>query len=539
MPILTFIDTLGIQSFIFSSNRLKDVVGGSELVSQATSRQGWIKELGYQSNVIVGAGGNLLLQFKDKDQAKTFAAKFSRKALKEAPGLEVALVHHRYDTGQLAQAIQEIQIKIENHKLERCPSVPLLGLGVTASCRESQRPAVTLTEGEPIAGEVAIRRQDTYQNQQRWLNFLPCNYKAFKQGEGVPVELTFPLELDDLGRSYGDLSLMGVVHIDGNGIGKKLKCWLEGQQGQNDETVCNKYKDLSHKLDNIAEQIFKTLINRIISAIKWEDRWEDRARYTLWSKVLQSGFPLYCKKDRNNGQLQLFLPIRPILLGGDDMTFVCDGRIAMDLAATALAEFEKIPAPDQIGSVKACAGVALVKTHTPFARAYKLAESLCISAKHMLSNNKHTLSNNKGIDRSALDWHIGLSSPSETLNALRQRQYGDELTCRPYLLRQYAEHGFEPSWNWLAEEVLGTTGKGFRTSDPTKTPNWTAHRSKLKALREIVRKKDPNEVENALEAWKVAHPELDLPDKMKSGFIAGRTPFLDAAELLDIHFPLG
>ena len=529
MPILTFIDTLGIQSFIFSSNRLKDVIGGSELVSQATSRQGWIRELGYKNNVIVGAGGNLLLQFEDKEEAKTFAAKFSRKALNEAPGLEVALVHHKYDTGQLAQAIQEIQIKIENHKLERCPSVPLLGLGVTAACRESQRPAVTLNvegEGEPIAGEVAVRRQDTYQNQKRWLDFLPCNYETFKLGKGVPVELTFPLELDDLGRSYGDLSLMGVVHIDGNGIGQKLKSWLDDQQGQNDATVCNEYKVLSHELDNITEKIFKTLIDRIISAIKWEDQ-----RYTLWSEVLQSGFPLYCRKEHNNKQLQLFLPIRPILLGGDDMTFVCDGRIALDLAATALAEFEKISAPEQIGSVKACAGVTLVKTHTPFARAYKLAESLCISAKHMLQEKNWT-------DRSALDWHIGLSSPSETLNALRQRQYGDKLTCRPYLLRQYAEYGFEPSWNWLAEEVLGTTGKGFRTSDPEKTPNWTAHRSKLKALREIVRK-GPDEVKNALDAWKVAHPKLNLPDKMEKGFIGGRTPFLDAVELLDIHFPLG
>ena len=257
MPILTFIDTLGIQSFIFSSNRLKDVVGGSELVSQATSRQGWIKELGYQANVIVGAGGNLLLQFKDKDEAKTFAAKFSRKALDEAPGLEVALVHHEYNAGQLAQAIKEIQIKIENHKLERRPSVPLLGLGVTAACRESQRSAVTLdVEGVPIAGEVATRRQDNYQNQKRWLNFLPCNYKTFKPGKGAPVELTFPLELDDLGRSYGDLSLMGVVHIDGNGIGQKLKNWLKDQvdQEQNDETVCDEYKALSHKIDNIAEQ---------------------------------------------------------------------------------------------------------------------------------------------------------------------------------------------------------------------------------------------------------------------------------------------
>ena len=85
-----------------------------------------------------------MLYFEDCPQAKKFAAEFSRKMLDKAPGLEVALVHQEYEKGQLAKAIRDVQIKIENHKLERFPSVPLMGLGVTAACRETRQPAVAL-----------------------------------------------------------------------------------------------------------------------------------------------------------------------------------------------------------------------------------------------------------------------------------------------------------------------------------------------------------------------------------------------------------
>ena len=535
MPVLTFVDTLGIQSFVFASNRLKDVVGGSELVYQATSRDGWIQQLKYQTELIVGAGGNLLLKFDTCDEAKTFAAQFSHKLLNEAPGLEVALVHHEYQNGSLAKAIQAIQIKIERQKFERCPSVPLLGLGVTATCRETRLPATSLdVEGIPISEGIAKRREDKNQSQERWLKYLPCNDQNFQRGNGGRVDLAFPMELDDLGRSRGDISLMGVVHADGNGIGQKLKKWLDGrvENGSKDEEVRTGYQEISKALDRLSGQVFKKLLKRIVDAIQWDDR----DGYVLRSASLQQSFKLRCEKDRKSGKLLLSLPIRPILLGGDDFTFVCDGRIALDLATTALTEFEQTNPPDGIDQVRACAGVALVKTHAPFARAYKLAESLCISAKSWLrAQNKE--------NQSALDWHIGLSSPTETLQALRQRQYtagGNQLTCRPYPLSQCGRALFEPNWNWLAKDVLGAKGNGFRTSDPSTTPNWQAHRSKLKTLREIVRE-GRDEVRNALEAWKVAHPKLALPDNgnMKDGFIAARTPLLDAIELLDIHFPLG
>lgn len=532
MPVLTLIDTLGIQSFVFASNRLKDVAGGSWLVDQATSKEGWIKRLVPPDNIIVGAGGNLLIKFVDSDVAKgldvakEFATRLSREVLDKAPGLEVAIAHQEYQEGQFVQAVRNIQVVIEKQKLERRPSVPLLGLGVTAACRETRLPAVGTDEGVPIAAGVALRRQDSDKHQDRWLKFLPSDYQSFQRGQGGVVELAFPLELDHLGRSSGDTSLMGVVHMDGNGIGQKLKTWLEehAAKGTADATVEQEYRSWSVALDQLAEGAFRSLVNRVVAAI----RWEERNGYVLHCATLNQSFALRCEKDRQSGRFLLYLPVRPILLGGDDLTFVCDGRIALDLSAAALGEFEQTSIP-HLGAVRACAGVALVKTHTPFARAYDLAESLCTSAKQMLRE--------KNLAESALDWHIGFSSPTETLSGLRKRQYvseTNELTCRPYLLGKSEQ---SPSWRWLAEEVLGTRGNGFHTDDPKNGANWSAHRSKLKALREIVRE-GRSEVEKALNAWTVAHPLLALPAGMPNGFTGSRTPLLDAIELLDIHFPL-
>jgi hypothetical protein len=203
MPVLTFVDTLGIQSFVFASNRLKDVVGGSWLVDQVTAKDSWAGK--YRDEIIIGAGGNLLLQFADDTRAKRFAAEFSRRVIDTTPGLEATIVHHLYADGQLAEAIRSIQVMIEREKLERQPNLPLLGLGVTATCRETQLPATAIDDNEmPLAAGVAARREQLEAQDSRWQQFLP---PELFQDPGPVVEPAFPRDLDNLGRSSGDTSM--------------------------------------------------------------------------------------------------------------------------------------------------------------------------------------------------------------------------------------------------------------------------------------------------------------------------------------------
>ena len=525
MPVLTFLDTLRIQPFVFASNRLKDVVGGSWLVRQATARDGWVTELGYENRVLVGGGGNLLLRFDGNTEAKDFAARFSRCVLDRAPGLEVVIAHRSYSSGQLAPAIGNVLTDIERCKLERQPSVPVLGLGVTAACRQTRLPAIHSCKEDdylPVAASVRARRDCRGALDQWWHRFLPTGWSSFSVGGSDPIRLAFPQDLDDLGRSPGDTSLIGVVHIDGNAVGKKIKKWLQDQHTKPDAKVDVEYRAISGGLDKLAREVLVKLVERTAAAVRWDP---NTRSYEVWSK-LGKAFRLRSESD------VVYLPLRPVLCAGDDLTFVCDGRIALDLASRALELFQSQSVP-AIGKVGACAGIALVKSHAPFARAYDLAEELCLSAKKFLraKNREH---------ESALDWHIGLPSTTESLDDIRERQYQDQagnvdlrLTCRPYPLGGGSSPPPEPTWRWLTTELLAAEGNGFHGA------RWRDHRAKIKSLPEIARG-GPDDVARALKAWEIAAHSLKLPSPIEKGFWGARkTPLLDAIELLDVHLPLG
>ncbi len=171
--------------------------------------------------------------------------------------------------------------------------------------------------------------------------------------------------------------------------------------------------------------------------------------------------------------------------------------------------------------------MALVRVHTPFARAYQLAEALCSSAKWKLKQQEQK-------EGCALDWHIGLSRPGETVEDIRKRQYqaaNCSLTCRPYRLGS-GENDSE-TWTWLSRTLLDDKSYGLRGDV------WSRRRNKVKALASLVRE-GPEGVAGPLSAWKVLDKALRLPEPIeKDGFYAKqRSPLLDAVELLDVHLVL-
>src|ERR1700721_2543680 len=124
MPVLTAIDVLGIQSYVFASNRLRDVVGASYLVEWATSRDGGLRldNDGVPTpEIIVAAGGNAILRFGTPDAARQFVLSYSRRLLEQTPGLDVAIAHQSYDNGKLAHGLLALQVELAKAKLNRRP----------------------------------------------------------------------------------------------------------------------------------------------------------------------------------------------------------------------------------------------------------------------------------------------------------------------------------------------------------------------------------------------------------------------------------
>jgi hypothetical protein len=325
-----------------------------------------------------------------------------------------------------------------------------------------------------------------------------------------------PRELDDLGRSHGDTSLLAVVHLDGNRIGARITQWLGAQRGRPDEEVWRRFGELSADLDALATTAMERVMERVARSMeKTED--ED---FALRGALPELSFTLQrAQADVALGdEAGLCLPVWPVLVGGDDVTFVCDGRIALDLTVTALAAFEETTIRE-LKQVTGSAGVAIVRSHAPFARAYELSEALCRSAKTRWA---------KGGERGcALDWHVGEVRPGESVAALRRRQYNDQkLTARPMLLGDVATRS---SWRWLDAELLSPQGQRSFRGDL-----WAERRNKVKGLREALREGELS-VDRTLAAWRRVDARLELPPGTNVGT---HTPVLDAIELMDVHLPL-
>lgn len=536
MPVLTGIDVVGIQRFIFGSNRLRDVVGASWLVEWAASGKGALAGIP-ESRILLAAGGNAIVAFEGADaeaHSRKFAGILTRRLFDDAPGVEAVITHRFFNDGELARALRALQVDLAREKLERRPHAAMLGLGVTAGCANTGLPA---TDFDPRSSAPLSRQAFTQsaravreEAKKRWRDFLPERLSI--------AAFDFPDELDDLGATSGERSLIGVVHVDGNGVGRRITRWIQDcvEERRPDDIVRGQYIDWSRGVIQLGEAALRAVLDRVNGAIT--DLSAPRGPRICGTRAPALAFPLKkAKRDVDSivGNRPWWLPIRPVLLGGDDLTFLCDGRIALDLAATALRAIQRDPVP-HLGSITACAGVAIVPSHSPFVRSYELTELLCQSAKRAARR----LADGDGTDASFLDWHIGLPKPGQSLSELRAREYEVQhengpprrLTCRPYRLG--TRPGDVESWTWLDEALLDDQSLGLRGKI------WSDHRNKVKALRDVVRE-GPESVSKSLEAWRVVHEALKFPPPIDSShgfFDLQRTPLLDALELLDLHLPL-
>ncbi len=557
MPVVTGIDVLGIQGYVFASSRLRDVLAASWMVDHVVKRDAdSLVQWGMTDDrVLLAAGGNAIVEFASLDDARTWTRRYTCWLQDKAPGIEVAVAHRAYDGRSLAWGLKALGRDRPRAKLERCPSAPQLGLGVTAACSVTGLPATSIDRHDhvPISRHIETLRSDEVQRRakERWESYLP---EVLERSQGWSAD--FPLELDLMGRSRGETSLVGIVHVDGNGVGKAINAWLDLCLGEEvgDDRVRTKYREWSCAIGELGERVLCAMIQRVASCIFEEENEYGEKWCAVCGTPYELGFPLRDWRDdrtRKSAKHTVFLPFRPILLGGDDLTFVCDGRIALDLAAVALREFEahQIPHLGQGGdkrTLSACAGAALVKAHAPFRRSYDLAEDLCASGKRVRQD-----ANQQGqIDtRCWLDWHAGSTRPAEAVEELRRREYQDgNLTMRPYPLVHF--DGREQSWTWLDREILGPgkandgSFRGFRQEqgEHGKTlfvPNaWSGSRSRVKWLGSLV-PDGSDSIRRQVEAWNAIEDGVQLPARLAAGgFIGQRTPLLDAVELLDLHVRL-
>ncbi|NCC34849.1 MAG: hypothetical protein EOM24_22965, partial [Chloroflexia bacterium] len=450
--VLTILDTTGIQDYIFGSNRLRENVVASHLVELATGawvaevlpqphnldalhavRAGWHleDEASRQAELIYRGGGNVVLLFRSLEVAQATVGQLSLLLLARAPGLHLVAAHEEFlfrddatatpsadaplpqrvqaiggDEGVYARLMQQLA----RAKQRQRSSLGLLAQSVVQTCRSTGLPAVASDPEEPtrpVSAAVAakvnrVRRDEADERLRTLLREAAGDDPAVLQ----EIEATYALsrDVDDLGRSHGDLSYLAVVHADANGMGLRFKALMDqyAQPHQN-RTCLNQLRALSQSLNDAGARALRTTVRLMLEAFR------------------QPHFKAFCEgltTTRQDGQRTFYLPFRPLVFGGDDVTFVCDGRLGLTLAATYLTQFAHEARHLADGKPAfACAGVAIVKTHYPFARAYELCDALCKRAKHLV---RETSASGEG---TALDWYLATTGIMADLDDLRTRYY--------------------------------------------------------------------------------------------------------------------
>ena len=519
---LVMLQTNSNQSFIFSSPRLREQIGAS---FEITLLSRWVKEEAEKllkqkplptSFWVSDSSGKVIVRFTDdeggpKNLAKQLIREVTLRALTDAPGLDVTGVFIEATSNTVdADDLQELDRVFLEYSLNRRPAAarfpqfPFLergsesalpasaSLGALEFSQESLQ-AYNFDESSPLSLPSRVKR--AFASTSRKQQVDDVKERLARQGKKLKQEP--PLDPTKLAAAFQDgeefenvknmLSSVGVVHIDGNGVGtimRDLGCAHRTVQKVGVSTTSDEETtEESKSLQSFIMEVNRRLDNVVKDAIALS--WYDVQELTPDTVV----------------------PIVPVLVGGDDVTVYTDGRYAIPFAEAYIRHYEKLTKDDDLlsvlaivaggkkpdaperdhfeiddyiiqnpGPLTASAGVAIVGRNFPFHIAYDLAEEL-VSRGKKLGKKPGT------VPCSTINFHVlrdaTVLDPDDTLDEYKGRSQ------RPFLVGHYAPDRIgdatttssekaptakpQPlsSWARILQAVAAFDGK--KPDDPTQT----------------------------------------------------------------------
>lgn len=520
------LDTKSIQKYIFSSNKLKLNIAASylvrtifdEIMPEILEKYGLKNKNWQESNEIemaknpaieceiayAGGGNMLVLINKGKESRKVaeeIVQKWTRELLLRTPGLKTgAAIGEINLSSQISKDdIQPLFDQLKQNQNEIFPNVNLPYTGLTVECAYTGDSAdfyypKSDDKKQKYCSAEAVSKLETLDFAQEFLKYEIKYENRLKDTEISELlnsrGLIFTDSIERLGQKEGD-EYVAIVHIDGNNMGVKFN-------------GCKTLQERKKKSLEISRKT-RDAFNHLIKDISSDKEWEKMSEFL---------------------DLKTYLPIRPIIIGGDDITFVCPAKIAVIFAKKFMDNLygdKNDPNGEKDGGFSSCAGIVIIPTKYPFFRAYQLAEELCGSAK------KESRQDTKGKGSSWLDFAILHGEQEASLEQIRQSEYKGamgNMHFGPYYVNGDTKN---PKKDEKDIEKLITGAIALE-----KMP-----KNKVKLLRDIIGK-DESEIKLFVEQLRHLNQQkyLEAANKKYSNSIweKEQTPYLDMIELMDFVY---
>ena len=485
------------------------------------------------------SSGKVIVRFTGKEGqpevlAKKLITQVTRRALTDAPGLDVTGVFIETSSGPVDPAdLERLDRVFSEFSLNRRPaaarfpqfpflqraeesalpaSTPLtdederyirelakdLGVPLLADRdREEQIPTQTgKDKGRSLSLPSRVKRAWSRSARRLQLEDVVKRQHTSEDPEGSITDLyEDPFQLEkafqdapnesDAPNTVSELPSVGVIHIDGNGVGAIMR------------DLGKAFKETNNTLDKLAKAPYLRKPNpcgkkppRVRPYGEKRSRFQwfvMEVNYRLDGVVKQAVAKAWdevtkiARKDKLPGP-----PVVPVLVGGDDVTVYTDGRYAIPFAEAYIRHYEDLTKKDSLlsvlatvagapkkGPLTASAGVAIVGRNFPFHIAYDLAEGLVSRGKK--------LGKKKGeVPCSTIDFHVlrdaTVLDPEDTLDEYKGR------VQRPFLIGHYAPERIgdalttssttgspqtQDQWKQILRAVAAFDGK--KQDDPTQT----------------------------------------------------------------------
>lgn len=415
-------DVKGIQSFIFAVPQLKYIAGGSVLVDQFDRET--IPQLGVNGAKRLFSGGGKGV-FACSDSASTVKKKIIEAA--HAVGLSVA-IGESTDYSEAARCADRFYPyspgpnELDGHP---CQASGLYPVNVRADA-ENVHPVVRKRVFQ--RGDLTRRRLE-----ERLLRDLRIPQIKL-QAENGQVEFFHDIgDGSDEGlcaiHALGRRRRWAIICMDGNDIGSQFRAFQDTKPGE--EGMCLYVEKMSKALDECSFRAASRGCEEVLR---------------LWASDADN------VKVATTADGIVVLPIRPIMVGGDDIVVLCHPRYAFHFveeacraftiqSATEAEKFKNLW-PATGGTLTASASVMFCPISLPLHMAIPYAESLLASAK----GKGRQLSQENRPSPSCIDFEVITETMLDTVADRRNRELrfidGDtetqiELTQRPYRLDEF------------------------------------------------------------------------------------------------------